>query len=70
MSAPVDESLVGVVFTPLPRLLSVPEVARYLGRSPAAIHAARTRGTLPPGVLVAGRRYWREDEIAALVRAR
>lgn len=50
-------------------ILGVPEVARYYGKTEAAIRQARARGDewLPPAFKVAGRIGWRRVDIEKAV---
>jgi excisionase family DNA binding protein len=49
---------------PLPELLSVPELADYLGVPVTTLYHWRGRGEGPPGFRVGKRLYYRAEEVA------
>lgn len=52
----------------LPRLLTVAQAAKYLGRSPQTLHGWRSRQTGPPWIAVVGGIRYNEDTLRAWLK--
>lgn len=48
---------------PLPQLVDTADIARAVGCSKERVRQWAINGTLPPPVMIAGRRHWRRDVI-------
>jgi predicted DNA-binding transcriptional regulator AlpA len=50
-------------------LLTLEETAERIRRSPAALRYMIHKGTAPRSALLAGRRFWKEEDVTAWIEA-